>query len=91
MGSQRAGLGPGIGRDLRGRGMTTKKCPKCGSINIKRHRLPHFWPKWECFNCGYVGALIIEDGKLPYPKGTNTRYRKRHSGYHSIPRRGRKW
>jgi len=91
MSSQIAELRLGLGRDLRGTGMTTKKCPKCGSNNIKRHGLPQSWTKWECHDCGYVGALIIEDGKLPYPRGTNTEFRKKDSGYHNLPRRGGKW
>lgn len=38
-------------------------CPQCGSKNID-WILPHDWSKWECKNCGYIGALIIEDGKI---------------------------
>jgi len=40
-----------------------KFCPRCGSKNI-------FWPipydrqKWECRDCGYIGAFIVEDGKI---------------------------
>lgn len=40
-----------------------KFCPKCGSDNIG-WILPHNWSKLECRNCGYVGVLIIEDGKI---------------------------
>ena len=40
-----------------------KFCPKCGSTNIE-WVLPQTWSKWECRDCGYTGALIIEDGKL---------------------------
>ena len=38
-------------------------CPKCGSKNIE-WVLPQTWSKWECKDCGYVGAFIIEDGKI---------------------------
>ncbi len=40
-----------------------KFCPKCGSKNIE-WVLPQTWSKWECRDCEYIGALIIEDGKL---------------------------
>lgn len=40
-----------------------KFCPKCGSSNIK-WVLPQDWSKWECKDCGYIGALIIEDSKI---------------------------
>lgn len=40
-------------------------CPKCGSTNIFwASGLPQLWSVWECKNCGYRGALILEDGKL---------------------------
>jgi hypothetical protein len=26
--------------------------------------LPQFWSLWQCKNCGYRGALILEDGNL---------------------------
>lgn len=26
--------------------------------------LPQLWSLWECRNCGYRGALILEDGEL---------------------------
>jgi len=40
-------------------------CPKCGSTNIFwASGLPQLWSVWECRECGYRGALIIEDGKL---------------------------
>jgi len=38
-------------------------CPRCGSKNID-WVLPQVWSKWECKDCGYFGALIIEDGKI---------------------------
>ena len=40
-----------------------KFCPKCGSTNIE-WTLPQTWSKWECKDCGYIGAFIIEDGKI---------------------------
>lgn len=40
-----------------------KFCPKCGSTNI--NFLTFFRPSiWKCLNCGYEGALIVEDGEL---------------------------
>ena len=42
-----------------------KFCPKCGSIDIFwASGLPQLWSIWQCRNCGYRGALILEDGKL---------------------------
>lgn len=40
-----------------------KFCPKCGSTNIE-WTLPQTWSKWECKDCGYIGAFIIEDGEI---------------------------
>ena len=40
-----------------------KFCPRCGSGNIN-WILPQDWSKWECKDCGYIGALIIENGKI---------------------------
>ena len=40
-----------------------KFCPRCGSKNIG-WPLPHDRQKWECKDCGYIGAFIIEDGKI---------------------------
>jgi ribosomal protein L37AE/L43A len=40
-----------------------KFCPKCGSTNV--NFLIYFRPSiWKCLDCGYEGALIVEDGKL---------------------------
>jgi len=40
----------------------TKFCPKCGSTNI--NFLIFYRPSiWKCLDCGYEGALIVEDGK----------------------------
>lgn len=38
-------------------------CPRCGSKNID-WVLPQDWSKWECKDCGYIGAFIIEDGEI---------------------------
>lgn len=40
-----------------------KFCPNCGSTNIK-WTLPQTWSKWRCMDCGYIGALIVEDGRI---------------------------
>jgi len=40
-----------------------KFCPRCGSKDIG-WPLPHDRQKWECKDCGYIGAFIIEDGVL---------------------------
>ena len=40
-------------------------CPKCGSTNLFwASGLPQLWSVWECRECGYRGALTIEDSKL---------------------------
>ena len=44
-------------------GKILKFCPRCGSKNIG-WPLPHDRQKWECKDCGYVGAFIIEDGGI---------------------------
>jgi len=44
---------------------TFKFCPKCGSTDVFwAQGMPQFWSLWECRNCGYHGALILEDGNL---------------------------
>jgi len=40
-----------------------KFCPRCGSANID-WVLPQTWSKYECKECRYIGAFIIEDGKM---------------------------
>lgn len=42
--------------------MNIKRCPNCGSSNIK-WVVPQLGPVWECFNCGYRGPLVIEEEK----------------------------
>ena len=42
-----------------------KFCPKCGSTNVQwASGLPQLWSIWECKDCGYRGALIVEDSEL---------------------------
>ena len=42
-----------------------KFCPKCGSSKIQwASGLPQLWSIWECKECGYRGAFVIEDGAL---------------------------
>jgi hypothetical protein len=40
-----------------------KFCPRCGSKNIS-NPLPHDLQKYECKDCGYIGAFIIDDGAI---------------------------
>jgi len=43
----------------------TKYCPTCGSTKIFwASGLPQLWSIWECRECGYKGALVLEDGKI---------------------------
>jgi hypothetical protein len=45
--------------------MTLKFCPKCGSTDVFwAQGMPQFWSLWQCRNCSYHGALILENGKL---------------------------
>jgi len=42
-----------------------KFCPKCGSTEIFwASGLPQLWSMWECRECGYRGALVIEDSRM---------------------------
>jgi DNA-directed RNA polymerase subunit M len=44
---------------------SVKFCPKCGSTDVFwAQGLPQLWSLWQCRNCGYRGALILEDGDL---------------------------
>jgi ribosomal protein L37AE/L43A len=44
-----------------------KFCPKCGSTDVSwASGLAQLWSIWECRNCGYRGAFILEDGKLSH-------------------------
>jgi transposase-like protein len=40
-----------------------KHCPICGSHRVEWF-LPQDWSRWECKECGYRGALVIEDGEM---------------------------
>lgn len=52
-------------------------CPKCGSTDIYWARgLAQLWSIWECRNCGYYGAFIVEDGKMS--KKLQEEYAKKH-------------
>lgn len=42
---------------------SVKFCPNCGSLNIKWLN-PQMWSIWKCWDCGYQGAVVIEDEKL---------------------------
>jgi DNA-directed RNA polymerase subunit M len=51
-----------------------KFCPRCGSTNI--NFLIFYRPSvWKCLDCGYEGALIIEDGKVA--EETRKRYQRK--------------
>lgn len=51
-----------------------KHCPRCGSTNI--NFLVFYRPStWKCLDCGYEGAFIVEDSRLP--EGIQERYRNR--------------
>ncbi|CDG65486.1 MAG: hypothetical protein PWQ15_431 [Methanobacterium sp.] len=41
----------------------SKFCPNCGSRNIKWIN-PQMWSIWHCGDCGYQGAVVIEDKEL---------------------------
>ena len=42
-----------------------KFCPRCGSTDIYwAQGMPQFWSTWDCKNCGYNGAFILEDGNM---------------------------
>jgi len=40
-----------------------KFCPKCGSTNLNFLVFYHT-SVWKCLDCGYEGAVIVEDSKL---------------------------
>ncbi len=42
-----------------------KFCPNCGSNNIK-WLIPQMGSIWDCMDCGYHGAVIIEDKELAH-------------------------
>jgi predicted RNA-binding Zn-ribbon protein involved in translation (DUF1610 family) len=52
-------------------------CPQCGSTDIYWARgLAQLWSIWECRNCGYYGAFIVEDGRMS--KKLQEEYAKKH-------------
>jgi ribosomal protein L37AE/L43A len=52
-----------------------KYCPKCGSAKVHwASGLPQLWSIWECPECGYRGAFVLEDGKLA------AKLREKHAG-----------
>jgi len=40
-----------------------KFCPNCGSKEID-WVIPHDRQKWQCPDCVYIGAFIVEDGAM---------------------------
>ena len=47
------------------KGRAFKFCPRCGSTDVFwAQGMPQFWSLWQCRNCGYHGAMILEDGNL---------------------------
>jgi predicted RNA-binding Zn-ribbon protein involved in translation (DUF1610 family) len=49
----------------RKRRFSAKFCPKCGSTDVGwAQGMPQLWSLWQCKNCGYRGALILEDGNM---------------------------
>jgi DNA-directed RNA polymerase subunit M len=54
-----------------------KFCPKCGSPNI--NFLIFFRPSiWKCLDCGYEGAVIVEDGAVA--EKIRKRYQRKKGG-----------
>jgi len=42
-----------------------KYCPRCGSARVRwASGLPQLWSIWECPECSYRGAFILENGEL---------------------------
>jgi DNA-directed RNA polymerase subunit M len=39
-----------------------KRCPRCGSKDLNQK--PWLGELYECRECGYQGALVVEDGEL---------------------------
>jgi len=58
-------------------GVPQKFCPNCGSSNID-WTLPQTWSKWQCRDCGYIGAFIVEDGRIA--DQIQKEYRERQQG-----------
>jgi len=63
--------------DIKAKKRGIRFCPKCGSTEIYWARgLPQLWSIWECRNCGYHGAFIVENGKMS--KKIQEEYAKKH-------------
>jgi len=43
--------------------ISVKFCPNCGSMNIKWVN-PQMWSIWRCWDCGYQGAVVVEDREI---------------------------
>ncbi len=43
--------------------ISVKFCPNCGSMNIKWVN-PQMWSIWRCWDCGYQGAVVVEDKEI---------------------------
>jgi predicted RNA-binding Zn-ribbon protein involved in translation (DUF1610 family) len=49
----------------KGKLFSIKFCPRCGSTDVFwAQGMPQLWSVWDCRNCGYRGAFILEDGNL---------------------------
>ena len=63
-----------------------KHCPRCGSTNI--NFLVFYRPStWKCLDCGYEGALIVEDSRLP--EGIQERHQNRCNSFDWIEQESR--
>jgi hypothetical protein len=69
--------------------MARRKCPKCGSTDIKRWGVPQTWSKWECKSCGYIGAVVIEDGKVGFDRSGDEK--KKRDQYLDQKKRGKEF
>jgi len=60
----KTGLSPSLQRILKITMKKLKFCPRCGSAKVYwASGLPQLWSIWECKECGYRGALVIEDSE----------------------------
>jgi len=39
-------------------------CPRCGSKRIKYEQIYEGSGTWKCYNCGYEGSIVVEDGNI---------------------------
>jgi hypothetical protein len=49
--------------------------------------VPQTWSKWECEDCGYIGAVIIENGRIGFDK--NGMEGKERSRYREFRKQGK--